>query len=438
MTAHPESDQPRSTSSDAAPSPEAAAPSPSAVPDPPLITPTFVLAWLVNFFQYLLFYLLVTTVALYAVKEFAASDAASGLAASSFVIGATVARLFAGYVVDVLGRRRVMVSAIVIVTVACALYLVAGTLPLLIAVRLLHGFGYAFASTALMAIAQAAIPPRRRAEGTGYYALGSTLATAVGPALGLFLVQSFTYGILFWVTLGTAVLGLVLGLFLRQPAAQRQAAAAAASAARQEGRTPPAPRFSFRDIAHPAVVPIGTFMLLVGLCYAGVITYLNAYAEQRDVVTGASLFFLAYAATMLVMRFVLGRVQDRHGDNVVVYLGLVSFALALALLAAATADWQIVLAGALTGLGYGTLMPACQAIAVSAVPADKLGTGISTMLLFMDVGLGVGPIVLGILVSATSYGTMYALLAAVAVIAAVLYHLVHGRHEVAKQGRAAA
>src|SRR5699024_5446552 len=72
VTAHPESDQPRSTSSDAAPSPEAAAPSPSAVPDPPLITPTFVLAWLVNFFQYLLFYLLVTTVALYAVKEFAA------------------------------------------------------------------------------------------------------------------------------------------------------------------------------------------------------------------------------------------------------------------------------------------------------------------------------------------------------------------------------
>ena len=56
-----------------------------------LITPTFLLSWLVNFVQYLLFYLLVTTTALYAVKEFAASEAASGLAASSFVIGATIA-----------------------------------------------------------------------------------------------------------------------------------------------------------------------------------------------------------------------------------------------------------------------------------------------------------------------------------------------------------
>ncbi|AGF73571.1 MFS transporter [Corynebacterium halotolerans] len=405
--------------------------------NPPLVTPTFLLSWLVNFVQFLLFYLLVTTVALYAVKEFAASEAASGFAASSFVVGATVARIFAGYLIDVLGRRRIMLAAIVVVTIACALYIPAGTLPLLIVVRFVHGFGYAFASTALMAIAQSAIPSRRRAEGTGYFALGSTLATAVGPALGLFLVGSFSYDALFLVTLATAAVGLLLGLFLRRPAEQREAEAAAEKAAREAGETPKHPRFSLSDIAHPAVIPIGAFMLFVGLCYAGVITYLNAYAEQRDVVTGAGLFFLAYAATMLVMRFVLGRVQDRHGDNVVIYLGLVCFALALGLLAVATADWQIIIAGALTGLGYGTLMPACQAIAVSAVPADKLGTGISTMFLFMDVGLGLGPIALGVLVSATSYGTMYAVLAGVAVLAAVFYHAVHGRHDVAQRGPAA-
>ena len=64
---------------------------------PQLITPTFVMAWLINFIQYLLFYLLITTIALYAVKEFAASEAASGLAASSFVIGATIARISVSY-----------------------------------------------------------------------------------------------------------------------------------------------------------------------------------------------------------------------------------------------------------------------------------------------------------------------------------------------------
>ena len=325
-----------------------------------LISPTFVLAWVVNFLQYLLFYLLVTTIALYAVREFAASQTASGLAASSFVIGATVGRIFCGYVIDTLGKRPVLLVSVIVVTLTSILYLWVDSLVLLIAVRIVHGCAYAFASTALMAIAQTAIPSRRRAEGTGYFALTSTLATAVGPALGLALVGAFTYEILFIASLALAILALVLSIFLRPSAARRRAMAAEKNTAR--------PRFSFRDIAHPAVAPIGAFMLLIGLAYGGVITFLNGYAVERGVLTGAGLFFLAYAVPMLLMRPVLGRLQDKRGDNIVVYLGLALFILALGMLALATADWHVVLAGALTGLGYGTLMPACQAIAVNAVP----------------------------------------------------------------------
>lgn len=130
------------------------------------------LAWLVNFSQYLVFYLLVTTMALYAVREFAAGDAASGFASSSFVVGATVARLVTGFIVDRLGRRRVMLAALAVTILACALYLPTASLPLLIAVRILHGFAYAFASTAVMAIVQSVIPAARRAEGTGFFCPG--------------------------------------------------------------------------------------------------------------------------------------------------------------------------------------------------------------------------------------------------------------------------
>ncbi|MFT3875835.1 MAG: MFS transporter [Propioniciclava sp.] len=392
----------------------------------PLVTPPFALAWLVNFCQYLAFYILVTTMALYAVKQFAASDAASGLASSAFVVGATVARVFAGYLVDTFGQRRTLVVSLLVVVLACGFYLPAGSLPLLIAVRMLHGIGYAFASTATMALAQSAIPPERRAEGTGYFALGSTLATAIGPAVGLMIVNDFDYGVLFWTSLGTAIVGLLFGVLLhrytRQPIPD---AAPAPAASAKQG-------FSLRNIAHPAVVPIGTFMLIVGLCYAGVITYLNAYSQERGLVVGASMFFLAYAAAMFVMRFVLGKLQDRRGDNVVVYLGLVSFAIALAVLAFATQDWQVVLAGALTGLGYGTLMPASQAIAVRLVPSHQLGTGISTLLLLVDAGVGLGPVFLGFLVSSWGYGSMFALLAILVVAAALFYHLAHGRKEVAR------
>lgn len=396
----------------------------SASETPKLITKTFVLSWLVNVFQYIVMYFLITTMALYAVRQFAASDAAGGFASSAFVVGATVARLATGYIVDRFGRRRVMLIALVLAVAFCALYIPAGSLTLLIIVRLLHGFAYAFVSTAVMAVAQTAIPASRRAEGTGYFALGSTLATAVGPAMALFLVGSFDYDVLFWAALGGSVISLVLGLFLRDPSPSTDTTQPLERA-----------RFSFRDILHPAVIPIGIFMLLIGLCYAGIITYLNAYAEDRDVISGAGFFFMAYAAAMLIMRFVLGKVQDRRGDNAVVYFGLFFFVLALALLSIASADWQVIVAGALTGLGYGSLMPAAQAIAVSAVPAHKIGTGISTLLLLADVGIGLGPIALGALVTAAGFGTMYMLLAAVVVVAAVFYQVTHGRLERARRGR---
>ena len=403
----------------------------------PLITPAFVLAWLVNFSQYLVFYLLVTTMALYAVREFAAGDAASGFASSSFVVGATVARLVTGFIVDRLGRRRVMLAALAVTILACALYLPTASLPLLIAVRILHGFAYAFASTAVMAIVQSVIPAARRAEGTGFFALGTTLATAVGPALGLFLVGAYSYRMLFAVALAATAIGLVLALFLRRPAEGTAARADEEAEEHDEAVAARKAEFSLSEILHPAVVPIGLVMVLIGLSYAGVITYLNAYAVERDVATGAGLFFVAYALAMLVMRFVLGRVQDQRGDNIVVWFGIVCFVLALVVLSAAQQDWQVVVAGALTGLGYGTLMPAAQAIAVSAVPADKLGTGISTLLLLADVGIGLGPVLLGAILSATGYGPMYAGLAVVVVVAGIFYHGVHGRHQAARRRQVA-
>ena len=185
--------------------------------------------------------------------------------------------------------------------------------------------------------------------------------------------------------------------------------------------------FSLANIVHPAVAPFGFFMLLIGVAYAGIITYLNAYADASDLATGASFFFIAYAIVSLAMRFVLGRVQDRHGDNVIFYGALVSFMIGLVVLAIAVADWEVVIAGALVGLGYGSIMPAAQAVAVRLVAPHEMGAGISTLFLLLDIGIGFGPVVLGMLISALGYSAMYWVLAATVALATVLYYFVHGR-----------
>ncbi|KKO77290.1 MFS transporter permease [Corynebacterium minutissimum] len=380
-----------------------------------LITPTFVFAWLVNFAQFTVFYLLVTIMALYAVEQFQASDTAGGFASSAFVVGATIARLFSGYIVDAAGRKRSLVISLIVVAVAMALYFPAQSLPLLFAVRILHGFGYAVASTAVMAVAQSVIPDHRRAEGTGYFALGTTLATAFGPAAGLAIVHNAGYNTVFLVALTLTVVAMGLGLVVKAPAEERRSVT-----------------FSLGNIVHPAVAPFGVFILLVGVAYTGIITFLNGYSAHAGLEKGASYFFLAYAVVSLILRFVLGRLQDRRGDNIIIYSSLVFFIAGLAVLASASADWQIIVAGALVGIGYGSILPAGQAIAVRLVPMYEMGAGISTFFLLLDLGIGFGPILLGQVISATGYSAMYWMLAALMLVASVVYFIVHGRKDVAR------
>ncbi|GAA1648253.1 MFS transporter [Georgenia ruanii] len=385
-------------------------------PAEPLWTPDFVLAALVNFCVGLVYMLLMTTMALYAVERFGASDALAGLAAGMFIVGSTAGRLFAGNLVDLVGRKRVLVIALVVYVLAALSYLPATALPALLVVRCVHGVAFGVGSTAAISIAQGLIPPLRRAEGTGYFALSTTLSTAAGPFLALLLVRGPGYTALFAAAVIASGLAMVLALVLRAPVVRLDPA-----------RRARLRRFHPADLLDARVLPVAGVMLVLGVGYSGVVTFVNSYGTGLGLAEGTGAFFLAYAAVLFVSRLLVGRVQDRRGDNVVVYPAIASFALGLLLLARVTTDAGLVLAAALVGLGFGTFVSAGQAIAVGQVPPVRIGVAVSTFYFMLDVGTGLGPIVLGVVVGAAGYREMYLTVAVVVALSAGLYHLAHGR-----------
>ena len=384
-----------------------------------LWTKGFVLAIVTNLFLSMVFYLLMTTMALYAVEQFNASDSAGGFASGSFVIGALVARVFAGKFLDFVGRRRLLIISLAVFVVAAVLYIPAGNLALLLTVRILHGAALGAASTSLSASVMGLIPINRRGEGTGYFGISTTLATAAGPFLAVLLVDSVSYRALFLVTAGCAAVALLLSLVLRLP---------------ERTPTPEEQRNKWRmhltDIIDPGALPIASVMFIAGAAYAGILSFLNSYAQSEDLVLGASFFFMVYAVVVLVSRLFVGRIQDRHGDNAVVYPTLVSFAAGLALLAYAPNDTVLALAGVFVGFGFGALMPCAQAIAVTMAPPHRIGLATSTFFILMDAGVGLGPLLLGMLLPAAGFHGMYWVLAAVLLASTVLYYFVHGRKQI--------
>ncbi|MGV7586087.1 MFS transporter, partial [Mycobacterium kansasii] len=69
-----------------------------------------------------------------------------------------------------------------------------------------------------------------------------------------------------------------------------------------------------------------------------------------------------------------------------------------------------------------------QAIAIRNSEAHRLGITTSTFFGFMDMGVGFGPFILGMFMPLLGYRNLYFASAILALLIAVIYHFVHGRH----------
>lgn len=157
-----------------------------------LWTKDFLIVSLINFTITLIFYLLMVTIAAYAVEHFNASTSTAGLVSSIFIIGTLFGRLGTGRIIgDWGGSKKTLFCGLLLFMLSTMSYFIAGNLPLLMINRLVQGIALGIASTATGTIIAQILPAERRGEGIGYYSLSAILATAIGPFIGILLTQLF-------------------------------------------------------------------------------------------------------------------------------------------------------------------------------------------------------------------------------------------------------
>lgn len=84
------------------------------MPKEKLWTAPFLCMGGINFFQFLTQYILVSTLPLFIIAEFGGSDVQAGLAMTSFQIGTSLFRPFAGYLIDKKNKRQLLLLALVL------------------------------------------------------------------------------------------------------------------------------------------------------------------------------------------------------------------------------------------------------------------------------------------------------------------------------------
>ncbi|GAB4073722.1 MFS transporter [Barrientosiimonas marina] len=383
----------------------------------------FIIVSLSNLFLYFIFYLLISTISVFAINQFDASTSQAGFAAGAFVIGMLIARVFAGRYVDSFGPKKMLYLGFIFTVITTFFYFAAGNLTMLYIVRILHGGSLGIAITATGAIVARIVPPEKHGEGIGYYALSIPLGAAIGPLLGMFITQHAPFDVNFILCAGLVIISFLFSLFLKVP----NVALTDEQLDEKEG-------FKLSNFFESKALPIAIIALFVGTGYSSIISFLNSYAINLDLVDMASFFFIFYAAATVVSRPFVGRWFDLKGENVVMYPAFIAFAIGLAVLSQADiAGWFILLAGIFVGLGYGSFISSGQAIAVKNAQKHRAGLATSTFYIFLDGGAGVGPSVLGLFIPMLGFPGLYLTMAGLVIISGILYYMLHGRKKSAVQ-----
>ena len=94
-------------------------------------------------------------------------------------------------------------------------------------------------------------------------------------------------------------------------------------------------------------------MLISGLTYSSILTFLQFFAQEINLVTISSYFFIFYAIASLITRPVAGRLMDQKNENVVAYPAFIFLIITFLTLSITNNGWLLIIAGLCLGAGYG-------------------------------------------------------------------------------------
>ena len=364
-----------------------------------------------NFLIYITQYAMIAGLPIIIMTEYGGGDVEAGLAMTFFQIGTVAARPCAGILIDAVNKRRLMIVITVLFFLLMCSFAFAATLSTLYGLRLVHGVIFAVATTTAAALAALILPPARKGEGIGYFALSTNLAMVAGPMIGLLILEYFSPTVLF------SALGVLAAISIAAGGAHRLPDEIILPAKTQ--RTLSVSTFIERRALAPALIAGILFF-----AYGSVLTFIPLYTRSLGLSAETSLFYACYAGAILVTRPFVGRIFDRKGSDYTVYPGLVLFAAGMFLLGNIEGLSGLIAAAVLLGAGFGAVTPALQTLAVRSAPPARAGVATATYFWSLDISVGLAAAGLGVVAVTYGYTFTYSIVdVAVIAVGALCYAL---------------
>jgi DHA2 family multidrug resistance protein len=129
---------------------------------------------------------------------------------TSYLVANAIILPITGWLANVFGRKRLLMLAVGGFTIASFLCGLAPTLPALIVFRILQGAAGGCLQPLSQAVLLEAFPPQDRGKAMGFWGLGIVVAPILGPVLGGWLTDSYSWRWVFYINIPVGIASLMM------------------------------------------------------------------------------------------------------------------------------------------------------------------------------------------------------------------------------------
>lgn len=339
-------------------------------------------------------------------QDLGADEIQIGILVGVTAIASIAIRPWIGTVMDLRGRRQVIIAGNVLHVLVLALYLTITALgPWVYIVRILHGLASAMLFTSLFTYAADVVPASRRTQGIAIFGISGLMPIGLGGLLGDFILSVGDFTTLFITAMGLASAALLLALPLRDVVT---------------GHSGEDRRGFWDSLGQRDLLPLWLAALVFSLALATFFTFLKTFVIETGI-GSVGLFFAVYTGTAVGLRIIAADLPDRLGQKQVMLPAFGMMAAGFVVLSSATDAADIAIAGFLSGVGHGYVFPIMFGMVVTRARPSERGAASAIFTAVFDVGTLVGGPMFGLAIRLGDYRAMWLLAAGLVVVGAATF-----------------
>jgi len=362
---------------------------------------------------------------------------------TAYMIAMAIMMPSVGWLSARIGNKTLFMASLIIFTAASCLSGAAWNVDALIVFRIFQGIGAGALMPIAMVIIFEAFPPEERGLAMGVYGIGATFGPAIGPTLGGYLTDQFSWHLIFYINIPIGLIGIVLAAIILPPDEHKKqihfdilgfltmavflgSLLAALSQGQREGWS----SFYILTLFSVAVFGLVTFLWVERLTKEPFIdlsvykTFAHTMATIVFIIQGfglygstfliplyfesmldytalqAGLLMLPMAVVVAVILPLAGRMADRMDGRIPITFGVLFSALSLywlSLVDLRTSDTTAYLMLIVRGLGIGFIFPPLMNLALKCLPPEKTAVGSGLMNVSRQIGGAFGVAIIGVL-----------------------------------------